>query len=177
VPLRRNGARPNSEAFLNTRRSSRLRYDLRIDLVMWRLSVMSRTLAAIAIAMLFLATSGLAGSRTGAATLPLTPTPWAESAVEVVKHSTPGATCGISSGNFARSCRPGIYNRCINAVARKVEGFTAERCERERNACSTCLQALHKCIGRIGHVIGTVTRSTCASCTARLSVCLDRSAR
>ena len=116
-------------------------------------------------------------SQASAAALPMTPAPWIEPAIELAKHSTPGATCGISSGNFARTCRPGTFDRCMGAVARNVEGFTAARCARERDACSSCLRAMHTCIGRIGHVIAKVTRSTCETCKTRFNTCLDRGTR
>ncbi len=112
-----------------------------------------------------------------AAAWPNTPAPHAASVIEPATHSTPGATCGISSGNFARTCRSGTLERCMNAVARKVEGFTAERCTRERDACSSCLSQMHTCIGRIGHAIGRITKSTCDSCTTRFNTCLDRARR
>ena len=107
-----------------------------------------------------------------AATFPFTPAPWTEAIAEPAKHATPGATCGISSGNFARTCRAGTYQRCMNAVARGVEGFTGKRCARERDTCSRCLKHLHTCIGRIGHVVGRVTKSTCESCQSRFNVCM-----
>jgi hypothetical protein len=98
-------------------------------------------------------------------------------ALTPVDHSTAGKTCGIGSGNFARTCRPGTYNRCMNAVARRVEGFTAERCARERDACSSCLKDMHACIGRIGHFAGYVTFSTCDTCKTRFSSCLEKRSR
>lgn len=99
-----------------------------------------------------------------AVTLPkLEALPPSQSLIQPVVHER----CGVSSGNFARTCRPGSYNQCMGAVKRGVAGFTAAICERRRAACSTCLEAMFACFKRIGHA----SRMTCDSCKARFDKC------
>lgn len=86
-----------------------------------------------------------------------------QSLIQTVAHER----CGVSSGNFARTCRPGSYNQCMGAAKRGVAGFTAEVCERRRAACSTCLGAMFACFKRIGHT----SLATCDTCKWRFDIC------
>lgn len=94
--------------------------------------------------------------------------------VEWVAHATPGATCGMSSGNTARTCSSHSINSCKRAVARGVAGFTAARCQKLETGCSSCLASMQRCVRRIGHISGRLTNSTCETCKSRLYRCLDQ---
>jgi hypothetical protein len=117
-----------------------------------------------------------------AAAPPMTPIPavartemtaMVDAGLELAAHATAGATCGISSGNTARTCSPNAINACRRAAGRGVAGFTAQRCNALQTACQGCLSAMNRCIGRIGHISGRLFNSTCETCKSRLYRCLD----
>ncbi|MCB1505027.1 MAG: hypothetical protein KDJ47_08635 [Hyphomicrobiaceae bacterium] len=93
------------------------------------------------------------------------------SAPAEAKHIAPHQ-CGVSSGTFARICRPSAYPSCMRAVKRGVAGFSVKLCERRKAACSTCLANIFRCISRIGHW-PKLTHS-CDSCKARFDRCIKR---
>lgn len=99
----------------------------------------------------------------GAVALPSSPA----TARHVAAHQ-----CGVTSGSFARICRPNAYSTCMRAVKRGVAGFTEKLCNDRKAACSRCLGDIHKCISRIGHW-PKLTHS-CDSCKARFDRCIKR---
>lgn len=80
--------------------------------------------------------------------------------------------CGVTSGSYARICRPGAHTSCLGAVKRGVKGFTLKLCEKRKAACSTCLANIHTCISRIGH--WPKVTHTCGKCKARFDGCIKR---
>jgi hypothetical protein len=87
-------------------------------------------------------------------------------------HATPGAFCGMSSGNTARTCSPSSLVGCKRAAARGVHGVTIQGCAKRAATCSSCLAGLQRCVARLSHQAPRM--KTCATCSARLSKCLDK---
>lgn len=124
---------------------------------------MSRRLSfAVLVAAMLLAGVGRSAGPADAAGLPVLRTE-TQSLILPVAHER----CGVSSGNFARTCRPGSYNQCMRAAARGVAGVTAALCKRRQSACSMCLDAMFSCFKRIGHV----SLATCDKCKSQFDVC------
>ena len=80
--------------------------------------------------------------------------------------------CGVTSGSYARICRPGAHTSCLGAVKRGVKGVTVKLCAKRKAACSTCLANIHTCISRIGH--WPKATHTCDKCKARFDGCIKR---
>jgi hypothetical protein len=88
---------------------------------------------------------------------------------------TSAATCGASSGNFGRICRPGSNKRCLSAVKRGVKGFTRAICIDRREACETCLGRLQRCFRTQLDLTTPVTKKqTCDRCEIRYTACMRR---
>lgn len=88
---------------------------------------------------------------------------------------TSAATCGVSSGNFARVCRPGSNNRCMDAVKRGVKGFTRAICIDRREACETCLGRMQRCFkSKIDLTTPATKQATCKRCENRYDTCMKR---
>jgi hypothetical protein len=88
---------------------------------------------------------------------------------------TSAATCGVSSGNFGRICRPGSNKRCLDAVKRGVKGFTRAVCIDRREACETCLGRLQRCFRTQLDLTTPVTKKqTCDRCEIRYTACMRR---
>jgi hypothetical protein len=88
---------------------------------------------------------------------------------------TSAATCGVSSGNFGRICRPGSNNKCLDAVKRGVKGFTKAVCIDRREACETCLGRLQRCFRTQLDLTTTKTKKqTCDRCEIRYTACMRR---
>jgi hypothetical protein len=100
-----------------------------------------------------------------------------QSMIPIVETTGPtsAATCGVSSGNFARICRPGSNKRCLDAVKRGVKGFTRAICIDRREACETCLGRMQRCFKtKIDITTPATKRSTCTSCQNRYNSCMKR---
>lgn len=81
-------------------------------------------------------------------------------------------TCGVKSSGFARICRPGAYQSCLRATARSVAGFSKPKCAARQTACRSCLDALYRCIARIGHF--TRSEYSCDECSGKFSRCIGK---
>ena len=106
-----------------------------------------------------------------------TPTSAQQSLIPVVETTGPtsASTCGVSSGNFARICRPGSNKRCLDAVKRGVKGFSRAICIDRREACETCLGRMQRCFKtRIDTSTADTKQATCKSCTTRYNTCMKR---
>jgi hypothetical protein len=100
-----------------------------------------------------------------------------QSKIPVVETTGPtsAATCGVSSGNFGRICRPGSNKRCLDAVKRGVKGFTKAICIDRREACETCLGRLQRCFrSKIDITTPLSKRQSCDTCTGRYTACMKR---
>jgi hypothetical protein len=91
------------------------------------------------------------------------------------KGPTSAATCGVSSGNFGRICRPGSNKRCLDAVKRGVKGFSKVICADRREACETCLGRLQRCFrSKIDITTPMTKKATCDRCETRYTSCMRR---
>jgi hypothetical protein len=89
--------------------------------------------------------------------------------------ATSAATCGVSSGNFGRICRPGSNDRCLSAVKRGVKGFTKAICIDRREACVTCLGRLQRCFRtQLDLTTSKTKKQTCDRCEIRYTACMRR---
>jgi hypothetical protein len=107
----------------------------------------------------------------------VTPATAQQSLIPVAETTGPtsAATCGVSSGNFARICRPGSNKRCLDAVKRGVKGFTRALCVDRREACETCLGRMQRCFRTKIDITTPATKlTTCKSCENRYNTCMKR---
>ena len=90
----------------------------------------------------------------------------------VLAHHVTGPSCGISSGSFARICRPSAAVSCLSAVERNVKGFSKTFCEKRVHACSFCLKLMQRCFTYVGH--GPRSQYSCDECPAKFSRCIGK---
>ena len=98
-------------------------------------------------------------------------------AVSLPFHSdaaSPGATCNVHSGNFARVCSPSSDAGCRRAAKRGVPGFSLKQCDAQAIACGSCISVLHRCVDPIGLAKGPGTKAACDACVARFDRCFDK---